>query len=331
MIRVAVLGAGRIGRIHAANVAANADATLVVVADPVAGAASSLAATLGCEAATDSDAVLARDDVDAIVIATPSDTHLPLMLLAARAGKAVLCEKPIGDDLAKADEAIAELDRLGARVMLAFNRRFDPTNAAIRRAIDADEIGDVRQVIVTSRDPGLPPRDYLARSGGIFRDMVIHDFDTARFLLGEEPVELFATASRLVDPEVVAAFDDFDTVAVVLRTGSGRQALITCCREAVFGYDQRVEVFGARGMLQNDNLRPTTLRRFGPTETDAREPLLAFFLERYTDAYRLEMAAFIDAVARGEPLPTSARDGRQALRLAEAAEESVRTGRSVRV
>ena len=331
MIRVAVLGAGRIGQIHAANAAANPRATLVAVADPIAAAAESLAARLGCEASTSSEQLIERADIDAVVVGTPSDTHVALTLLAAGRGKAVLCEKPLAGDLASADAAVAELDRLGSRVMMAFNRRFDPANVAIRAAIDAGEVGAVRQVLVTSRDPGLPPRDYLAHSGGIFRDMVIHDFDTARFLLGEEPVELFATASRLVDPDLLAAFDDYDTVTVVLRTGSGRQGVISCCREAVFGYDQRVEVFGSAGMVQNDNLRPSTIRRSNASATDAREPLLAFFLERYADAYRGELEAFLEALESGGAMPTSPHDGRQALRLADAAEESVRTGRSVAV
>jgi myo-inositol 2-dehydrogenase/D-chiro-inositol 1-dehydrogenase len=331
MIRVAVLGAGRIGRIHAANAAANPRATLVAVADPVATAAESLAAQLGCEASTSSEALIGRSDVDAVVIGTPSDTHIPLMLLAARGGKAILCEKPLANDLAAADEAIAELDRLGSPVMMAFNRRFDPANLAIRAAIDRGDVGDVRQVLITSRDPGLPPRDYLVHSGGIFRDMVIHDFDTARFFLAEEPVAVFATASRLVDPELMAATDDHDTVSVVLWTAAGCQAVITCCREAVFGYDQRAEVFGSVGMVQNDNLRPSTIRRSTATATEAREPFLAFFLERYADAYRNELDAFLTAVEAGGPMPTSPRDGRQALRLADAAAESARTGRAVTV
>ena len=331
MIRVAVLGAGRIGQIHAANLAANPRATLVVVADPIAAAAATLAERLGCEAATDSDTVIARADVDAVVICTPSDTHIRLMLLAAHAGKAVLCEKPVDNDLARADAAVAELDRLDVPVMLAFNRRFDPSNVALRRAIDADEIGDVRQVIITSRDPGLPSRDYLAHSGGIFRDMAIHDFDTARFFLGEEPVEIYATASRLVDPALIAELDDYDTLMAILRTGSGRQCLITCCREAVYGYDQRVEILGSRGMLLNDNLRATTVRRYTADETEAQAPLLDFFLQRYADAYRNEMDAFLTALDERAPMPTSARDGRQALRLAEAALESVASGRAVAV
>jgi myo-inositol 2-dehydrogenase/D-chiro-inositol 1-dehydrogenase len=331
MIRIAVLGAGRMGKIHATNAATNPRARLVVVADPVAAAAESLAGQLGCEASTDADAVVARADLDAIVIGTPSDTHARLLLLAARAGKAVLCEKPVDNDLARADEAVAELARLGVPVMMAFNRRFDSSNMEIRRGIDAGEIGDVRQVVLTSRDPGLPPRDYVAHSGGIFRDMVVHDFDMARFLLGEEPVEVFATASRLVDPELVGEFDDYDTVAVVLRTASGRQCLINCCREAAYGYDQRIEVLGSTGMLQNDNLRANTVRRSSATETEARSPLLNFFLERYADAYRNEMEAFLAAVEEGRPMPTSPIDGRQALLLADAAAQSVREGRPVRV
>ena len=331
MIRVAVLGAGRIGQIHAANVAAHPRATLVAVADPVAAAAETLAARLACEPSTSSEALIARADIDAVIIGTPSDTHVPLMLLAARAGKAVLCEKPLANDLAVADEAIVELDRLGSPVMMAFNRRFDPANVAIRAGIDGGRIGDVRQVLITSRDPGLPPRDYLAHSGGIFRDMVIHDFDTARFFLGEEPVRLFAIASRLVDAELMAAVDDHDTVSVVLWTATGRQALITCCREAAFGYDQRVEVFGSAGMLQNDNLRPSTLRVSDASTTDAREPLLAFFLERYADAYANELEAFLAALESGAPMPTTPHDGRQALRLAVAATESARTGDAVAI
>ena len=331
MIRVAVLGAGRIGKIHAANVAANPRATLVAVADPIAAAAEGLAGQLGCEASTDADALIARADIEAVVIGTPSDTHARLMLLAARAGKAVLCEKPVDNDLARADEAVAELARLGVPVMLAFNRRFDPTNIELKRAIAAGEIGDVRQVIITSRDPGLPPRDYVAHSGGIFRDMVIHDFDMARFLLGEEPIEVYATASRLVDSALVAEFDDYDTVMVVLRTASGRQCVINCCREAVYGYDQRFEILGSSGMLLNDNLRPSTVRRYSADQTEARPPLLNFFLERYADAYRNEMDAFLTALDAGTPMPTGPHDGRQALRLAEAALESVRTGRAVAV
>jgi myo-inositol 2-dehydrogenase / D-chiro-inositol 1-dehydrogenase len=330
MLRVAVLGAGRIGKIHAANVAVNRNAKLVAVADPFGDAASSLADLLSCEASQDPIPLIERDDVDAVVIGTPTDTHVSLMLHAVRLGKAVLCEKPIDLDIAKADAALHEIERLNGRVMLAFNRRFDPSAQQLRQTIDAGTIGEVRQVIITSRDPGLPSREYLKHSGGIFRDMVIHDFDMARWLLGEEPTEVMATASRLVDPALTEV-DDFDTVMVQMRTASGRQCHINCCREAVYGYDQRFEIFGSAGMLQNENLRPTTVRRWTRHETEAGEPLLNFFLERYADAYRYELDAFIAAVQAGSPMPVTPFDGRQALRLADCALESALSGRSVRV
>lgn len=331
MIRVAVLGAGRIGQIHAANVDASSRARLVAVADPIAAAGKALAEKLNCEATTDAEALISRSDVDAVVIGTPSDTHAHLMLRAARAGKAVLCEKPVDNDLAKADAAVAELKALDARVMMAFNRRFDPSNIELRRAIDAGEIGEVRQIIISSRDPGLPPRDYVAHSGGIFRDMAIHDFDMARFLLGEEPVEVYAKASRIVDRALMEEFDDYDTLMVVMQTASGKQCHINCCREAVYGYDQRFEILGSKGMLLNDNLRPSTVRRYTAHETEALQPLLNFFLQRYTDAYRNELEAFLKALDEGAPMPTTPWDGRQALRLAEAAIESVQSGRAVRL
>ena len=330
MIRIAILGAGRIGRIHATNAAANPRCRLVAVVDSVAAAAEGLARALGCEAATDPRAVIARGDVDAVVIGTPTDTHVDLLLEAARAGKGVLCEKPLDLDIRKVDAAIAETDRLGARTMIAFNRRFDPSAAALRRAIDRGEIGEVRQVVITSRDPEPPPPAYIASSGGIFRDMTIHDFDMARWLLGEEPRQVFAAAATLVDPKIGAA-GDFDTVMIVLQTESGRQCHINNCRQAAYGYDQRLEVFGAGGMLLNDNLRPSTLRHYDASKTEVREPLLNFFLERYAEAYRFELDAFLAALERGLPMPLTLEDGRRALRLADAALESAASGRVVAV
>jgi myo-inositol 2-dehydrogenase/D-chiro-inositol 1-dehydrogenase len=330
MIRIAMLGAGRIGKIHARNVAANPRCRLVAVADAIADSARSLAENLGADSSIDAAATLARPDVDAVVIGTPTDTHVDLMLAAARGGKAVLCEKPVDLDIRRADAAAAEIAKIGANVMVAFNRRFDPSAAALKRAIDAGEIGAVRQVVITSRDPAPPPLTYIASSGGIFRDMMIHDFDMARWLLGEEPAEVAAVASCLIDPAIGKA-GDYDTLMVVLQTASGRQCHINNSRHCVYGYDQRMEVFGAEGMLLNDNLRPTTLRRYGTAETEAREPLLNFFLERYADAYRLELDAFVEAVESGGPMPVTVADGRQALRLADAALESATTGRRIRV
>jgi myo-inositol 2-dehydrogenase/D-chiro-inositol 1-dehydrogenase len=330
MLRIAVLGAGRIANIHAANVAANPDVQLSVIADPWREGVDKLAAKLGCAAAYDCAEAITRDDVDAIVIGTPTDTHIDLMLRAAKLGKPVLCEKPIDLDFAKAARAVEEIERLNGKVMLGFNRRFDPDTLHMRKAIAEGSIGEVRQVIITSRDPGLAPVEYLTQSGGIFRDMTIHDFDTARTLLGEEPVELTAIASRLVNPEL-AQIDDYDSVMVLLRTASGKQCHINCCREAVYGYDQRLEVFGSKGMILNDNHRPSTVRSYNASQTEAREPLLNFFLERYADSYRNELNQFIDAVRTNTPLPTNARDGLKALHLANCALESIRTGRTVKI
>ena len=331
MVGIAVLGAGRIGKIHAANVAASKLATLVVVADPFADAAASLADELGAQAMTDCEAAIDRADVDAIVIGTPTHTHINLMLRAVRLGKAVLCEKPIDLDMAKSLAAVAEVERLNGRVMLAFNRRFESTFAQMRAAIDAGDIGEVRQVIISSRDPGLAPEDYIQHSGGIFRDMTIHDLDIGRWLLGEEPVELTAIASRLIDPALMEKYDDYDTAMVQMQTASGKQCHINNCRQAVYGYDQRIEVFGSAGMLQMDNLRPTTIRRWSQDATDAREPLLNFFLERYQQAYKSELDAYIDALVHKKPMPTTVQDGLKALQLADAAVESVKTGRAVRL
>lgn len=330
MIGIAVLGAGRIGKIHAANVAANPKAKLVAVADPFADAVNPLAETLGTEAMSDCMAAIERSDVDAVVIGTPTDTHVSLLLHAVKHGKAVLCEKPIDLDMAKSEEAAAEVERQNGRVMLAFNRRFDSTFAEMHKAIDDGRIGDVRQVIISSRDPGMPPDAYVKTSGGIFRDMTIHDLDIARWMLGEEPVTVTAVGSRLIDPSL-SQYEDYDTVMVTLQTASGRQAHINNCREAVYGYDQRIEVFGATGMLVQDNLRPTTMRVWTAESTDAREPLLNFFLERYAQAYRAELDAFVDALTTGAEMPTTVRDGVMALRLAECAVESARTGRAVTV
>jgi myo-inositol 2-dehydrogenase/D-chiro-inositol 1-dehydrogenase len=330
MLRFAVLGAGRIGKIHAANVAADPRTQVVVVADPFKDSVEPLAQQIGCDASLDCAAAIDREDVDAVLIGTPTDTHIDLMLQAVRLGKPVLCEKPIDLDIERARAAVEEVEAHKGRVMLAFNRRYDPDNMQIRRSIDSGEIGDVRQVFLTSRDPGLAPREYLKHSGGIFRDMTIHDFDMARWLLGEEPTEVTAIASRLVDPGLDEV-PDFDSVMVLLRTKSGKQCHINGCREAVYGFDQRVEVFGSKGMVMNQNHRPTTVRRWSSTATDAGQPLLNFFLERHADSYRVELNAFLDALHNGRPMPSTPQDGLRALHLANCAFESATTGRLVKV
>ncbi|WP_455810618.1 inositol 2-dehydrogenase [Pseudomonas graminis] len=330
MLKIAVLGAGRIGKIHAANIAASPLATLVAVADPYFDNAVQLAKLTGSRAVKDPLELINDKDIDAVVIATPTDTHVDLMLAAARNGKAVLCEKPVDLDLSRAQLACDELAQLKVPVMVAFNRRFDASAQQIRQAIASGEVGELHQVIITSRDPGFAPVDYLRHSGGIFRDMVIHDFDMARWLLGEEPVSVYATGSRLLNP-ALAEFNDFDTCMVQMTTASGKQCHINCSRQAVYGHDQRLEVYGSSGMLLNDNMRATSVRRYTGEATEARVPLVNFFLERYADAYRHEMDTFIQVVQGKQAIPVTPYDGVRALKLAECAQRSAETGLPVSV
>lgn len=229
-IKLALIGAGRIANVHAKAIAASPDAQLVAVTDPVAKAAEALADKFGCKA-TDPDAIANDKDVDGVLICTPTDTHADLIEKFAKAGKHVFCEKPVDLDLARAEEVVAIAKKAGVKLMLGFNRRYDPNFAGVRAAIDEGQIGAVEIVSITSRDPGAPDISYASRSGGIFRDMTIHDLDMARFMLGEEPVLVSAHASVLVKPEL-KEIGDFDSATVILETASGRQAVINNSRRA---------------------------------------------------------------------------------------------------
>jgi myo-inositol 2-dehydrogenase / D-chiro-inositol 1-dehydrogenase len=327
-IRFALLGAGRIGKVHAKAVTGNADAKLVAVADAVPQAAKAIADQYGCAVRT-VDAIEAAGDIDAVVICTPTDTHADLIERFARAGKAIFCEKPIDLDVARVERCLRVVDQTGATLMVGFNRRFDPHFMAVRRAIDDGVVGTVEMVTITSRDPGPPPYDYIRRSGGIFRDMTIHDFDMARFLLGEEPESVTATASVLVDPKI-GELGDFDSVNVVLVTASGRQCVISNSRRATYGYDQRIEVLGSRGLVSAENQRPVSIE-IANAGGFTRPPLHDFFMTRYTEAYANEIAAFVEAVSRGGIARPSGHDGLAALALAEAALRSVAARRTIRL
>ena len=322
---LALFGAGRIGQIHAANVAAHPALALKYVVDPVKAAAEQLAAQHGARVA-DAKAALADPDVAGVVIASSTDTHLDYCLAAAAAGKAIFCEKPIDLDLARARAAAPRL--AGARLLVGFNRRFDPNFRALKAALDAGGIGALETLNITSHDPAPPPIAYVKVSGGLFRDMAIHDFDTARWLLGEPVTEVFASAACLIDPAIAAA-GDVDTAKTLLRTASGKLALISNSRRSGYGYDQRIEAFGSGGMVRAGNVTTSEGARW--TEAGAESPPLQnFFLDRYAEAYRAEMAHFAEVLAGAEPQLTYA-DGLAALALAEAAEESARTGRPVRL
>lgn len=327
MLRFAQFGAGRIGAIHAANLASLRDTELLHVVDVNADAARTLATRHGAQVSTTA-AALADPRVDAVIIASSTDTHAHLAIAAAKAGKAIFCEKPIDLSLRRVDACLAAVKKAKVPMFVGFNRRFDPSFADLHARIARGDIGNVEQVIISSRDPGLPPIAYLKVSGGQFRDMTIHDFDMARWLLGEEPAELFAYGSVLVDP-AVAKVGDTDSAMIVMKTRSGKLCHINNSRRASYGYDQRLEVHGSKGRLLAGNRVSTTVELATATAVTTDKPLY-FFLERYADAYRAELTAFVEAVVNKTPLPVTAEDGRQAIVLAEAAVKSLKTGKPVK-
>ena len=327
-LKFGLLGAGRIGKVHAGAVAASSGAKLVAVADALPDAAQAIARTSGAEVRS-VEAIINASDIDAVLITTPTDMHADMIEQAARAGKAIFCEKPIDLSVERVRRCLDVVRAEKAPLMIGFNRRFDPNFRAARARIDAGAVGEVEMVSITSRDPGPPPLAYIGRSGGLFRDMTIHDFDMAAFLLGEDPVSVFAAASNLVDPAIGAA-GDVDSASLVLTTKSGKIAQISNSRRATYGYDQRIEVHGSKGMVSAENLRETTVE-VANASGYLRDPLMNFFMTRYTQAYANEIAAFVEAVAAGRPMTPSGEDGFKALVMADAALKSLKEGRQVEI
>ncbi|MFK7838013.1 MAG: inositol 2-dehydrogenase [Sulfitobacter sp.] len=326
VLKIAILGAGRIGQVHAQAVASVPGAQLVAVAEPLAEVAEQIRAQYGCDL-REIDQIATSDDVDAVVICTPTDTHADLIEQFTAAGKAVFCEKPIDLDVERVRRCLAKVEAVGGSLMLGFNRRFDPDFMALKAAIDAGRVGKVEMITLTSRDPGPPPYDYIKRSGGIFRDMMIHDFDVARWLLGEEVTSVYATASVLTDPEI-GTLGDYDSANVILTTASGKQCTINNARRASYGYDQRIEVHGSNGSVTARNQHEANIE-IADKDGYHRPPLLNFFMTRYVAAYANEIAAFVQALAEGTGMPTTGQDGLKALELAEAALKSVETGKAI--
>lgn len=326
MLKIGLLGAGRIGRVHAVNIANHSRSELVAVSDVNEEAARSLAATYGAKAIS-SDEILADPSVDAVLIATSTDTHSDLIEKAAAAGKAVLCEKPVDLSLERAQRCLDSVSKTSVPVMIGFNRRFDPNFAAIKASVSDGEIGKPELLSITSFDPSPPPVAYVKVSGGLFRDMMIHDFDMANFLMGDTPKSVHAVGTSIVDPEIGLA-GDVDTAVVTLTYADGRIAVIKNSRRAVYGYDQRVEILGSDGLLSAGNVLENTVSKATRQGVVSAKPEF-FFLERYMRAYAAEWDAFVAAVADGAEIPVSLRDGVAALALAEAATESAKSGRTV--
>jgi len=326
--RLAVLGTGRIGRLHAELIAREVPGIeLGAVFDVVAESAQAVGEELGVPVAASLGDVLDDSSIDAVCIATSTDTHVDTMIAAAEAGKQIFLEKPISLDLAEVDRGLAAVEAAGVALQIGFNRRFDPGHAGVRAAVVDGTIGDLHLVRITSRDPEPPPISYVKVSGGIFRDMMIHDFDMARFITGSEIVDVTAKAAVRVDPAIGAA-GDYDTAVVVLTHADATITTIDNSRQAVYGYDQRVEAFGSGGMASSENQLMNNSRVSTASGT-VEQPLQHFFLDRYIPSYIAEWQAFAEALAAGEPPSVGGHDGRVPLLVAKAALHSIDEGRTV--
>jgi myo-inositol 2-dehydrogenase/D-chiro-inositol 1-dehydrogenase len=327
MVTIALIGAGKIARLHAANIRANPDAHLAWICDPRPGNAARLAAD-GERVTLDAHEAIASPGTDAIWVTSPNATHVDWILAGVKAGKPVFCEKPVDLDLDRARDCERQVAELGGRVMIGFNRRFDPTFAELQARVADGEIGQVIQATITARDPEPPPLAYVPTSGGIFRDMSIHDFDVARWLAG--PIESVYAIGQDTD-EGLREAGDLGAATVLLRAASGATVTVFSSRSCAFGYDQRVEVFGTDGMLQARNERPTRVAGYKPTTTATLGRLKDHYIQRFAQAYQRELAAFIVGVQSGGPLAPGLAQGVAALEIADAAARSAATGTVVRL
>lgn len=328
MLKVALLGAGRIGNVHARAIASHTGSHLVAVADINSAAANDLASSYGASVRPMGD-IIADRAIDAVLIATSTDTHSEMIEKATAAGKAVMCEKPVDLSPDRARACQANTAGSGQPVMVGFNRRFDPNFAALKTEADKGDLGKKQLLSIHSFDPAPPPLSYIKVSGGLFRDMMIHDFDMANFIMGDLPESISAVGSSIVDPAIGSA-GDVDTAVATLSYADGRIAVIQNSRQAVYGYDQRVELLLSEGMLQVNNVTENTVVKSTTQGVTSAKPTY-FFLERYMSAYEIEWAAFVDSVIAGTELPVSLEDGVNALALAEAASRSVELSRPVKL
>ena len=326
-VSIAVIGCGRIGQMHAKNVQLHEKTNLACIYDPNDEFAKKISIDLGIQAVKNVDEIFNNDEIDAVLISSPTNTHIDFIEKSVAAKKPVFCEKPIDLDIHKVNECSKRLEGNTIPIQLGFNRRFDPGHQAAKKSLTNGEIGDLHQCLITSRDPGLPSWDYLKVSGGQFRDMTIHDFDLARFMLGEEPIKVFAIANALVNPEIKSKLNDSDTLMIIMETASGKQCHINNSRSATYGYDQRVELFGSKGMVISENKKPHELKKYNSENVDKSEPYLNFFIERYQEAYMNSISSFVEAILEKKPVSVGFEDGRKALLLAETAYKSIKSGR----
>ena len=331
MLNFALMGAGRIGKMHAKNLSMHSKINLSYVYDINQDFANEVAKLSGAKVAQSAEEAINDKNVDAVLIASATPTHIDFMTMAAKAGKAVLCEKPIDLDIAKVDKCYETIKNFSVPIQIGFNRRFDKSNKKIKLAKDNGEIGNLEMVIITSRDPEPPGIEYLKAAGGFFRDTTIHDFDLSRFILGDDPViEVSAYGSQLISAECKEV-GDHDTAMFIMRSQKGVLIHINNSRRAVYGYDQRVEIFGSKGMMISNNQSPTSVEKFDKNMTYAKDPIHFFFIERYEQSYKDQLDDFVNIIMNNEKPSVTFEDGRNALLLANAAYESFETGKSTKV
>ena len=325
-INLAIIGAGRIGKVHALAINNSKIANLVYIYDPDEEIAKKFSVEFNC-LVSNIDNIKKDKQIDAVIICSPTDTHVELICIFSNCKKAIFCEKPIDLDIKKVRKCLETIEKNKTQFMIGFNRRFDPHFQSLKNSLKQDKIGNIETIIITSRDPGLPPINYLKQSGGIFKDMTIHDFDMAIFLLDELPVEIYSSASILIDDQIKEV-EDFDTASVILKTLSGKQIIISNSRRSSYGYDQRIEVHGSLGMVSAENQRPISIE-IANSQGFTKPPLHHFFMTRYINAYAEEINYFVNSLKSGSEIKPNGIDGLNALIIAEAAKSSLLKGKNL--
>jgi len=325
-INLAIIGAGRIGKVHALAINNSKIANLVYIYDPDEEIAKKFSVEFNC-IVSNIDNIKKDKQIDAVIICSPTDTHVELICIFSNYKKAIFCEKPIDLDIKKVRKCLETIEKNKTQFMIGFNRRFDPHFQSLKNSLKQDKIGNIETIIITSRDPELPPINYLKQSGGIFKDMTIHDFDMAIFLLDELPVEIYSSASILIDDQIKEV-EDFDTASVILKTLSGKQIIISNSRRSSYGYDQRIEVHGSLGMVSAENQRPVSIE-IANSQGFTKPPLHHFFMTRYIDAYAEEINYFVNSLKSGSEIKPNGIDGLNALIIAEAAKSSLLKGKNL--
>ncbi|MDC2979644.1 inositol 2-dehydrogenase [Pelagibacteraceae bacterium] len=329
MLNFALIGAGRIGKMHAEIINANPETNLKFVYDVNREFALDVANINNAEVVKKPEDAIISSETNAVLIASATPTHIQFIKMAANAGKAVFCEKPIDLDIDKVNKCKEELKDTKSPIQIGFNRRFDQSHNKAQQARVNKEIGDLEMIIITSRDPAAPGLDYLNAAGGFFRDTTIHDFDLSRFILGDDPiVEVSAFGANLFDDNAKIA-KDFDTAMFILKSKSGVLIHINNSRRAVYGYDQRVEVFGSKGMVISNNQTPNSLERYTSSSTSSKDLIHFFFIERYQQAYRDQFNSFVETIKTNSKPKVTFEDGRRALIIANAAYDSFENKKTV--